>query len=453
MSRSACSVAALLVGACSLVTPGEETLSSGACSVAEKLCGGTCASRLSPSVGCDSAECAPCDLPHAAVACSGGKCTVAGCELGWADCNAISNDGCETDLRIDTTHCGACDQSCSIPRAVAACVAGRCEPASCAEGFAECDGVPETVCETHLPDDPAHCGACGSACVLPFATKTACVGGACLATACAPGRASCSSRSGQGCETDITADDAHCGACGTACTKAELCAKGKCAPRCHAIRALHSQARLSVKPVGFGVGPGDFTLEAWVAMREPPGASVCGMNESYSVSSVRLTGHSSGVICSVLNPKGGDAASGTALLGGPGLEPGRWTHLACVRKSATLTLYVDGKPVSSGPVATDLVELSPFSIGLPEWATPGGKPGPGTNSLGPLRFSKTARYVGPFVPNADWPVDADSVAQFLTNFPYSPGTSNPLVDEAGGDNLVTDYGGFAPELAEVACGD
>lgn len=452
MSRSACSAAVLLLGACSLVAPGEETLSSGACGATEKLCGGTCASRLSPSVGCDAAGCEPCDLPHAATACSGGECAVAGCELGYGDCNGSGADGCETDLRTDANHCGACQKSCSFPRAVAACVAGRCVPAACKEGWAECDGSPTTVCETHLADDPAHCGTCGSACQLPFATKTACVAGSCSATECTPGRADCSSLPGDGCETDVTTDDSNCGGCEIACTKEKLCAKAKCTPRCHAIRALHPLARMSVKPVGFGVGPGDFTLEAWVVVREPNGSDICGMNESYAVSSVGLLLSTPSVQCIVYNPKGAGVGSGTAILGGPAPPVGQWTHVACVRKSSTLTLYLDGKPVSWGPVATDLVELSPFSIGFPEWASVGGKPDPGTSSLGPIRFSKTARYSGPFTPNADWPIDADSVAQFLTKLPYSPGTTNPLVDEAGGDNLVTDYGGFVPDFAGVGCG-
>src|SRR5262245_41910400 len=47
-----------------------------------------------------------------------------GCPIGFDDCNNDPSDGCETDLSMTATHCGACDHDCSP----GACVASWCQP-------------------------------------------------------------------------------------------------------------------------------------------------------------------------------------------------------------------------------------------------------------------------------------------------------------------------------------
>lgn len=438
-------VGALLLGcaACSLIAPGEEILGSGACDANEKLCDGRCASVHSPEVGCGSTGCTPCSFTHAAAACVGAKCHLATCELGFGDCNSAASDGCETDLRSDAAHCGKCGISCGIPHAVAACVAGRCVQTGCAAGRQECDGDPLTVCETDVLSDAKHCGKCHRVCALPWAAETQCVGGSCTIVACTPGRSSCNASAEDGCEVETRSDEKHCGKCDNPCAPTEVCEEGQCRKRCPAIRALHPNARLSVQPTGFGTGTGDFTVELWYARSagEPAREGVITMNEAFSTNAVRVHVGAEQVSCLVY------ATAGTAHVLAPAPEPETWTHLACVRQSGVLRLFVAGALAASAPVSASVLELSPTAIGAPLFAGDGAAP----MKLGPLRFSKVARYGAPFFPTAAWVVDGDTVAQFLTQSAFVPGPA-PLVDEAGGDNAVSDYGGFEPALSDVPCG-
>ena len=51
--------------------------------------------------------------------------------------------------------------------------------------------------------------------------------------ACATGRGDCDGVAANGCETDLTATENHCGACGTSCGPgAHRCCRGVCAVRC-----------------------------------------------------------------------------------------------------------------------------------------------------------------------------------------------------------------------------
>lgn len=459
MSRCSASSRAIalltVLAGCSLVSPGKETLSSGECAKGEKVCGADCVSTASPNVGCGSAKCEPCALPHAAAECAGGKCAVAVCELGYGDCNGTVEDGCETSLHDDPQHCGACGEPCKIPRATSSCISGQCVAVGCAPGYGECDGDPITICETDLGQDANHCGACEKACSLAGAATLACTKGTCAISECTPGRANCNVVASDGCETDVTTDPASCGSCGHACTAEQLCEAGQCVKRCPAIHAVHAEARLSVGASGFGVGAGDFTVEAWLSISDyaQGRVAIVTMNEQYAVSGISITARKQAVACTVLDPMGASPKFGTADVEGPALLPNHWAHLACVRTGATLTMFIDGKVVNAGPIGTDLVELSPFAIGVGVGYAGTLDNGTALLTLGPIRFSKTARYTAPFVPSTDWPIDADTVAQFLTKQGFEANASSALLDEAGGDNKVTNFGGFVPALAGVACKD
>jgi hypothetical protein len=100
--------------------------------------------------------------------------------------------------------------------------------AACPPGFADCDGNPTNGCETSL-STPANCGACGTACVRANATAT-CAMGVCGLLACNGGFGNCDGNAANGCETPLNTLTS-CGACGVSCNRANAtatCAAGTC---------------------------------------------------------------------------------------------------------------------------------------------------------------------------------------------------------------------------------
>ncbi len=92
-----------------------------------------------------------CPLPNAENGCSGGKCYIKKCFVGWADCNGIAEDGCEIDLNSDDNNCGKCGRVCSLPNANAICAGedgdGICEVEWCKSGWLNENGLHEDGCE------------------------------------------------------------------------------------------------------------------------------------------------------------------------------------------------------------------------------------------------------------------------------------------------------------------
>ncbi|WP_433930414.1 hypothetical protein AB3662_40930 [Sorangium cellulosum] len=89
------------------------------------------------------------------------------CPPRFADCDGISENGCEAALETSAESCGACGVRCEAALggdgAAALCVAGACAVV-CDAGRADCDGDAGNGCEVHLLEDASHCGACGVTC-------------------------------------------------------------------------------------------------------------------------------------------------------------------------------------------------------------------------------------------------------------------------------------------------
>jgi len=66
------------------------------------------------------------------------------------------------DLQTDPQNCGECGRTCVPPHGTAACAGGECALAACDLGFADCDADVETGCE--LAIDCQQGGACMTAC-------------------------------------------------------------------------------------------------------------------------------------------------------------------------------------------------------------------------------------------------------------------------------------------------
>jgi len=74
-------------------------------------------------------------------------------------------------------RCGPEGVVCDIAHGTPACVDGACGIAYCTDGFADCDGDAANGCEVHTQRRVDHCGACGSAC----GRGSVCARGVCVA--------------------------------------------------------------------------------------------------------------------------------------------------------------------------------------------------------------------------------------------------------------------------------
>ena len=127
----------------------------------------------------------------------------------FGDCDGMDN-GCETPL-TSNSNCGGCGVSCTPEHATGDCSAGTCGVGQCQSGWADCDGLPDNGCETNtgLPD---NCGGCGVVCQ----PMIGCAVDTCMGVLCIEGEANCDSMDNNGCEVDLSADDS-CGSCNTRC--------------------------------------------------------------------------------------------------------------------------------------------------------------------------------------------------------------------------------------------
>jgi|APLak6261679142_1056127.scaffolds.fasta_scaffold00540_1 hypothetical protein len=174
------------------------------------------------------------------------------------DCDGTVDNG--FDLQTSASHCGACNQACTLTNAVPKCEAGGCAIERCVAGWTDLDHVASNGCEYpctpsdagvevcdgldndcngvvddgfNLVNDPTNCGQCNLVCSVPGTSVAtyACVARVCAIGTCAPGRGNCNQSYADGCEVDLGSDLNHCGLCGVACTTPNatpVCAAGQC---------------------------------------------------------------------------------------------------------------------------------------------------------------------------------------------------------------------------------
>jgi hypothetical protein len=203
------------------VTCGESTCSGGILTTAPTCDGmGTCTAGVTMS----------CSAANGQEACVAGQCVLTSCNPGFANCNGNPQDGCETNIATDKVHCGGCSLACVGANGQESCVGGQCVISTCNPGFADCDGITQNGCEANIATDKVHCGGCNLACVGANGQES-CVGGQCVISTCNPGFADCDGITQNGCEANIATDKVHCGGCNLACVGAngqESCVGGQC---------------------------------------------------------------------------------------------------------------------------------------------------------------------------------------------------------------------------------
>jgi|GEM_PF-1190889 len=119
------------------------------------------------NIDCDGCS----EIPHGYFQCNGqiGKCVITGCDYGWADCDGIYYNGCESNLLTDRNNCNSCGSACFNEYF---CQNGRCLPGSTCDGIwelgfetpdVECDNPLDERCTNcvcdkyHIPDDMGGC--------------------------------------------------------------------------------------------------------------------------------------------------------------------------------------------------------------------------------------------------------------------------------------------------------
>ena len=91
------------------------------------------------------------------------------CDYPFANCDQKISNGCEIDLSSDPINCGECDQKCEEKEYFQNnCEEGKCEFSLCPLFFANCDLISENGCESSL-SSPFSCNSCFNSCFAPNA--------------------------------------------------------------------------------------------------------------------------------------------------------------------------------------------------------------------------------------------------------------------------------------------
>ena len=187
-----------------------------------------------------------------------------------------------------------------------------------------------------------------------------------------------------------------------------------------------------LRAVGAGDISGDFTVETWVFMNKD--------NGNY----IHLTYNVGGLV-NVFNVYNGSVQNflfGTSSTGGQTTlefndttwDAGVWTHLAMVRSSGTLKIYVNGvaDATTTTAVSGNLTDLEYIGTGRSFTSDSRIFDGKVSN----VRFSSTARYTSNFTPPTA-PFTTDSDTNLLTC------QSNRFVDNSSNGHTITPAGSAA----------
>jgi hypothetical protein len=191
-----------------------------ACSPGQTNCGAVCVNLFTDSQNCGACGMVCPPVPNGTAGCIQGACGFLTCSSGFADCDGIAANGCETNINTDLRNCGACGKVCRP--GTTGCISGACT-STCPPGQTKCGAV----C-VNMFTDSQNCGACGKVCPLVRNGTASCIQGVCGILACSSGFADCDGIAANGCETNINTDLRNCGRCGNLCPVGTPCSDGTC---------------------------------------------------------------------------------------------------------------------------------------------------------------------------------------------------------------------------------
>jgi hypothetical protein len=203
------------------------------CMGAFRDCNGQFSDGCEVNTASDLQNCGMCNNPCPARPNSTAVCKPSGCDLvctaPFDNCDGDKVNGCETDLRTSTRHCGDCSTPCDDPPHGAAWCGNSTCKVNCTGSFRDCDGQFLNGCEVDTSTSTQNCSGCNLPCTAPNATVTAvaCSASTCKVTACNAPQADCDHLFGNGCEVNTSTDPNHCGSCGNVCGPGFAC-QGTC---------------------------------------------------------------------------------------------------------------------------------------------------------------------------------------------------------------------------------
>ncbi len=178
--------------------------------------------------------------------CYAAQCKIFACETDWADCDGNIDTGCEVHLPTDARNCGGCPDDPGYKDCTRnswykvseyQCIDSECEILTCSGGWADCDELRTTGCETDLLNDSNNCGGCSDEnnnwayrCAYDNANYE-CLDGECRLLSCYEDYDDCDEESSNGCERYLPDNDDgwHCGSCNRHCYDlTEACENGDC---------------------------------------------------------------------------------------------------------------------------------------------------------------------------------------------------------------------------------
>lgn len=189
-----------------------------------------CETNLTDAMSCGGCGVVCPAAPHTTAQCRDGRCQIGPCQTGYADCDGDPRNGCEVALS-GLNDCGGCNQPCIVPHGEPRCEQGKCQVARCDDGRADCNQQAADGCESDL-GSPVSCRGCGMSCRgLPNVAASSCGEDGCDLQ-CQDMRADCDGQLQNGCEADLTAAQS-CGSCARNCTTlpnvtAASCSQGAC---------------------------------------------------------------------------------------------------------------------------------------------------------------------------------------------------------------------------------